>query len=237
MERMRAKHLIPNAVTLANITLGFLSIVASAHGDHERAAWLIFLGALCDMADGRLARLLGATSKFGMELDSLSDAISFGVAPAVLVYFAVLERLGVLGAAIAVAYVLGGVVRLARYNVDTSALSEVTFLGCPIPIAAGYLVSLIMVRHQLPTWWVGAGTLGLAGCMVSTLKIPKFRKGGGLPIAMLLLGLALFIVFLLKPSALTWHVWNAWNWVMIAANYVLLARRGHLTAVPLRRAA
>src|SRR5579859_3821295 len=105
---VQAKHLVPNAVTVANIVFGFLGIVAAADHQFERACVLLFIGALCDLADGRLARLLNATSKFGMELDSLSDAISFGIAPAVLVYFAVLERLGALGAAIAVAYVLGG---------------------------------------------------------------------------------------------------------------------------------
>jgi CDP-diacylglycerol--serine O-phosphatidyltransferase len=238
MEPMRAKHLVPNAVTLANIVCGLLTIIAAAEGRYERAAWLIFIGALCDMADGRLARLLDATSKFGMELDSLSDAISFGVAPAVLVYFAVLRPLGAAGLAVAVGYVLCGVLRLARYNVETSPLAALTFLGCPIPIAAGYMISFVLVRAQLSAFSVALGTVFLAGCMVSTLKIPKFRKGGGLPIAMLLIGLALFVVFLRAPGALTWHLWNGWNWVMIAANYLLLARRGQLKAVaPLRRAA
>ena len=235
---MRAKHLVPNVVTLANITCGFLAVVAAARGQFERSAWFIFAGALCDMADGRLARLLDASSKFGMELDSLSDAISFGIAPAVLIYLAVLEPLGAVGAAIAVAYVLCGVLRLARFNLDTGALGSVTFQGCPIPIAAGYILSFIMVRHQLSAYTVAAGTLGLAGFMVSTLRIPKFRKGSGLPVGMLLLGLGLFIVFLLRPSALTWHLWNGWNWVMIGANYVVLARRRQLAAVdPLRHAA
>jgi hypothetical protein len=64
--------------------------------------------------------------------------------------------------------------------------------------------------------------------MVSTVKVPKFRKGSGLPFVMLLGGMAAFIAFLARPGAITWHVWNGWNFVMVIANYVVLARRGHL---------
>jgi len=225
---VQAKHVVPNAVTLANIAFGFLAIISAAEGQFERACVLLFLGALCDLMDGRLARALGATSKFGMELDSLSDAVSFGIAPAVLIYLAVLRQLGMVGAATSVAYALCGALRLARYNVSTDKLSEVTFLGAPIPIAAGYIMSFTMIRHSLPLWGVAAGTLWVAGCMVSTLKVPKFRRGGGLPFPMLLVGMATFIAFLARPMALTWHIWNGWNVVMIVANYVYLSRSGHL---------
>jgi CDP-diacylglycerol--serine O-phosphatidyltransferase len=226
-------------VTLANIAFGFLGIVASAEGEFRRASVLLFMGALCDLFDGRLARALDATSKFGMELDSLSDVISFGIAPAVLIYFAVLRPLGALGAAIAVAYVLCGALRLARYNVDAGPLGQVTFLGCPIPIAAGYVLSFVLVRGLLPSWLIAVGTLAAAGCMVSTLKVPKFRKGG-LPVAMMFIGLGTFIAFLAWPSALTWHVWNGWNLVLIVSNYWMLSRRGHLARrqpEPLKEAA
>ena len=224
---VQAKHLVPNAVTLANIAFGFLGIVAAAQGQFERSCVLLFIAALCDLADGRLARVLNATSKFGMELDSLSDVVSFGIAPAVLIYLAVLKQLGALGAAIAIAYALCGALRLARYNVGSGPLGEVTFLGCPIPIAGGYLLSFVMVRHMLPTWLIAVGTAWVAGCMVSTLKVPKFRKGG-LPGAMLYIGMGTFILFLAHASALTWHIWNGWNVVMIVSNYIMLARRGHL---------
>jgi CDP-diacylglycerol--serine O-phosphatidyltransferase len=225
---VRAKHLVPNAVTLANIAFGFFGIIAAAEGHYERSCVLIFIAALCDLADGRLARVLDACSRFGMELDSLSDAISFGIAPALLVYLSVLRPLGALGGAIAVVYALCGALRLARYNVETGELAHVTFAGCPIPVAAGYLVSFVMVRSGLPVWLIALGTVAASLFMVSTLKVPKFRKGD-LPIAMMLFGLAIFIVFLARPSAITWHLWNGWNWVLIVANYVMLWRRGHLT--------
>jgi CDP-diacylglycerol--serine O-phosphatidyltransferase len=232
---VKAKHLIPNGVTLANITLGFLAIVAAARGQFERSVVLLFAAALCDLADGKLARALDATSKFGMELDSLSDMVSFGLAPAVLAYLAVLHKLGDLGLAIAIVYPLCGAIRLARFNSDVSGIGKVTFLGCPIPIAASYLMSMVLVRDGLPVWAIAAGTVVVAGAMVSTLKVPKFRKGEGLPTWTMFVGLASFIVFLARPQALTWHVWNGWNVLLIVANYVQLARRGHLQAAKKER--
>src|SRR5262245_6355348 len=110
---MKLKHVIPNAVTLANIALGFLGIVAAARGQYERAVIFLFCAALCDLADGKLARALNATSKFGMELDSLSDMVSFGLAPAVLVYLSVLQGLGWIGVAAVLIYPLCGAIRLA----------------------------------------------------------------------------------------------------------------------------
>jgi CDP-diacylglycerol---serine O-phosphatidyltransferase len=227
---VKAKHLIPNAVTLTNIALGFLSIIAAARGQFDRAVILLFCAALCDLVDGKLARALDATSKFGMELDSLSDMVSFGIAPAVLVYLAVLAPLGTVGAAIAIAVPLCGAIRLARFNSDVSGIGKVTFLGCPIPIAASYLMSMVLVRDSLNIWTIAAGTLVIAGAMVSTLKVPKFRRGEGLPQWTMFVGLAAFIAFLARPSGLTWHIWNGWNLTLIVANYVQLARKGHLQA-------
>jgi CDP-diacylglycerol--serine O-phosphatidyltransferase len=221
------KHLVPNAVTLTNIAFGFLSVVAAAQGRIEQASLFIFFAALCDMCDGKLARLLNAASKFGMELDSLSDAISFGMAPAFLIYFAALKDLGILGYAVAIFYVLCGVLRLARFNVDCREISKVTFLGCPIPAAAGYVVSFVLVRQGLPVWLLAAGTCAAGVAMISTLKVPKFGKGGP-PGYLLFPGIVFFGGLLLRPSALTWHVWNGWNVVMLATNYVLLHKRGYL---------
>jgi CDP-diacylglycerol--serine O-phosphatidyltransferase len=227
---VKTKHLIPNAVTLANISLGFLGIVAAARGEFGRSVGFLFAAALCDLADGKLARALDACSKFGMELDSLSDMVSFGIAPAVLVYLAVLQPLGAVGAAIAIAFPLCGAIRLARYNSDVSGIGKVTFLGMPIPIAASYLWSMVLVRDGLHVWAIAAGTLIVAGLMVSTVKVPKFRKGEGLPTWTMIVGLVTFVVFLARPSALTWHVWNGWNVLLLVSNYVQLARRGHLAA-------
>ena len=224
---VRAKHLVPNLITLANIVFGFLSVISGAEGHFERACVFLFAAAVCDMLDGKVARLLDATSKFGMELDSLSDALSFGMAPALLVYFAALREVGLIGLGASALYVLCGVLRLARFNVDTKEISKVTFLGLPIPAAGGYVVAFVLVRDSLAAWTIAAGTAVVALCMISTIKVPKFTKGGAPP-AMLYLGLGLYALLLVAPSALTWHVWNGWNMVMLVANYVLLHRRGYL---------
>jgi len=220
---VKPRHLIPNAVTLANIALGFLGIVAAAQGHFQRAILFLFAGALCDLADGRLARALGATSHFGKELDSLSDMVSFGVAPAVLAYLAVLAPLGVAGLAIALVFPLAGAVRLARYNIDTSEGSDQTFQGLPIPIAASYIWSFVIMRGAMSGWAMAGGVLLVAALMVSTVKIPKFRRGG-LPVWLMFLGLGAFIAFLARPSSLTWHLWNGFNVVMVALNYLMLRK-------------
>jgi len=228
---VKPKHLVPNFFTLANIAFGFFSMLAASQGRYERAVLCLFGAAVCDLLDGKLARMLDASTKFGMELDSLSDAISFGLAPGLLVYLAVLQPLGVVGAMISIAYVLTAVVRLARYNVDTATIGNVTFQGVPTPIAAGYMMSFVMVRDALPMLLVAAGTIALAVSMVSTLKIPKFREGG-LPGSMLVFGICTFIFFLWRPGALSWHIWNGWNVVNVIANYILLSRKGYLGGTP-----
>jgi CDP-diacylglycerol---serine O-phosphatidyltransferase len=225
----RWKLFLPNAVTLANITCGFVGILTAAEGRFERAVIWLFAGAMCDLIDGRLARLLRATSTFGKELDSLSDMVSFGVAPAVLVYMAALSQLGAVGLALAALLPLAGAIRLARYNIDTKDLAQVTFEGLPIPIAASYVWSFVMVRAELPAWVIGAGVMLTAALMVSTLKIPKFRRGG-LPVPLMFVGLCAFIGFLAHPTALTWHLWNGFNILTVGLNYMLLSRRGLLLA-------
>jgi CDP-diacylglycerol--serine O-phosphatidyltransferase len=234
---VKAKHLVPNLFTLANISCGFFSMLFAAEGLYRRAVVMLFFAALCDLLDGKLARMLDASTEFGMQLDSLSDAVSFGIAPSILVYFAVLKpavaaygdtTLGALVAgAVCLGYTLTAVVRLARYNVESGELAEVTFEGMPTPIAAGYMMSFVLVRESLPVWAIAAGVVLIAVLMVSKLKIPKFRPGG-LPFWMIVFGIFTFTAFMLRPTALTWHVWNGWNLFMVGANYVSLSRKGYL---------
>ncbi|MFI5297174.1 MAG: CDP-diacylglycerol--serine O-phosphatidyltransferase [Polyangiales bacterium] len=221
---MKFKQCLPSLVTLGNIAFGFLGILAAADGHFQRACVLLFCGALCDLFDGRLARLLRATTQFGAELDSLSDMVTFGLAPAVLVYFAVLRPLGAVGVAAVVAFALAAAVRLARYNVDESPLADLTFHGVPTPIAAGYLLSCVLVREQISKWTVLTIVVGISLTMLSTLKVPKFRKGN-LPGLLLYPVIAAFVGLLVHPSALTWHLWNGWNLALVAMNYAFLARR------------
>jgi CDP-diacylglycerol--serine O-phosphatidyltransferase len=226
---MQLKHIVPNAFTLGNMTFGLLAIVAATEGRFERAVIFLFLAVVCDTFDGRIARLLNATSKFGAELDSLSDAISFGVAPAVLVYLAILHPLGWLGQAASASYLICATIRLARFNVEAGPLAKVTFQGVPTPAAAGYMMTFVLLKGQATPLVVAAGVVATALFMVSTMKVPKLGKAA-MPGWLIIVEGALFLVFLYRPSMLTWHIWNGWNWLLVAINYFRLHKQGLLRA-------
>lgn len=108
---------IPSIITLTNLLLGIVSLIYTMKQDFRMSAYMILLAMILDGMDGKIARRLDASSAFGKELDSLSDLVSFGVAPAILVYASNLENLGFMGLIIALAFALCGAIRLARFNV------------------------------------------------------------------------------------------------------------------------
>lgn len=173
----------PTLFTLTSVFLGILSIISSAEGKFPLAALSIVFSILFDSMDGRVARLTRTQSKFGVQIDSLADVVSFGVAPAILVYlFLLKDRLVVgqtdIGVAVAFLYVAAGAIRLARYNVEAgTARSPRLFSGLPIPGAAGTLAGLVLGLSReglVPSPWLGAGCLFvLALLMVTTLPYPK----------------------------------------------------------------
>lgn len=183
----RRRFLVPNAVTVANLFCGFLSIVYSTSGRYEKAALAIGFAILLDGLDGRVARRLNATSRFGLEFDSLADVISFGLAPAILMYnwcFRILaDEFGVL---ITFIYTLATASRLARFNVTDP--SEKKFTGLPSPGAAGLMGALVNFSPTLEPSQVGtmigaALTLTISFLMVSqipymSVKHLKMRKVG-----------------------------------------------------------
>ncbi len=151
----KAMFVLPNLFTISSVFCGFYAIVL-ASGDPEpeqlyRATVAIFFGAFFDMADGRVARLTRTQSDFGLQLDSLADMVTFGVAPAVLVYKWGLSDLGSLGAFVAFCYVACAAMRLARFNVIASrggGGASAFFTGLPTPLAAAVLVSLVMFHQR-----------------------------------------------------------------------------------------
>ena len=147
--RLKGIYLLPSMVTAVNISSGFVSIIFSIKGDFNYAAWAIIVSMVMDMLDGRIARLANATSRFGVEFDSLADLVSFGVAPALMMYQMILHTMNNHGIAIALFYVLAGALRLARFNVKSSeGESSKDFVGLPIPAAAGILASFVL-SYQL----------------------------------------------------------------------------------------
>lgn len=130
----RGVIIVPSALTLANLFLGIWAIVAAARGQFTTAAWLIVLAGVADMVDGRVARITQTGSRFGAELDSLVDAISFGVAPAIVIYHIYLID-GSWGWIASFFYVAAAVVRLARFNIEQAGEAKVAFHGLPSPSA------------------------------------------------------------------------------------------------------
>jgi CDP-diacylglycerol--serine O-phosphatidyltransferase len=151
--RVRSKgiYLFPNMITTAALLCGFYSIVASTGGQFEKAIYAIFLAALLDGLDGRVARAMNAQSAFGEQFDSLSDMLSFGVAPANLVYSWILYTLGRIGLACAFIYTACAAFRLARFNVQIAVVDKRYFIGLASPLAALVLASGIWVGIDNPT--------------------------------------------------------------------------------------
>ena len=130
------KKYVPGLFTVLNLFCGMLSIVQSMEGQFFAAAWFIILAVLCDGMDGKLARLTHTETRFGFELDSLCDVVSFGVAPAILCYRWVFQDLRVFGFFIVFFYLMAGVYRLTRFNVIQNGDRTHGYLGLPIPVAA-----------------------------------------------------------------------------------------------------
>lgn len=181
---------VPSFFTLMNLFSGFLSIISVAKGDLVLGAWLIAIAGLFDVFDGLMARLANATSDFGIELDSLSDMVSFGVAPGFLIYQFSLHEMGNLGILISAIPPLCGAVRLARFNVNARLTpSHDYFIGLPIPAQAIILGAFFLTfRNHLDFFknfenGINAVIIPvviiLSFLMVSTIpfdKIPRFDR-------------------------------------------------------------
>ena len=145
----RGVYLIPSLFTVGNLVFGFFSLLFSFKGEYSKAAWAILAATAFDIADGWIARFTKSSSHFGMEFDSLADFISFGVAPAFLIYQTLLVNYGKLGIIIALLFVIAGAIRLARYNTKVEKMGIAYFQGLPIPVAGCILASLVIAYYML----------------------------------------------------------------------------------------
>ena len=195
--------ILPSALTLANLFAGLWAIVAASRGQFELAAWLIVCAAAADMLDGRVARATATGSQFGEELDSLVDAISFGVAPALIVYHLFLTE-GIWSWTASFIYVASAVVRLARFNIEQAGHAKVAFHGLPSPTAGMTLATFYPFSRTeffqtylepLTNWNIAVTVLMivLGGLMMSHILypvVPKFglRSAKGLITLALMLG-------------------------------------------------
>lgn len=195
---------IPNMITSGNLLCGMLSLILTMKGQYFPAAWLVAFAVFFDFMDGKVARMLGVSSAFGVEFDSLGDVVSFGVAPAILVYSTTLSSVpGVGGALVAVFFTLCGALRLARFNV---VHVPGPFQGLPIPAGGLFLASWAIAGISLPPA-IMAAMVALAGAlMISTVSysnLKGLKRGGVDRKRMLFLKvLVATVVFLLKEKAL-----------------------------------
>ncbi len=208
---------LPNLITMGSVFCGFNAIRLVARdtptdNDVFRAAVLLMFAMLFDLMDGRVARLTKTQSAFGLQLDSLADVISFGVAPALLLYKWVLYRENTLGILVGFIYVACAAIRLARFNVISSTPTGAPvkpgkyIMGLPSPPATGILVSLIVANHSMGgvlsgeryTWLLFGVTLALGLLMISSVRFRSFKD------VHLNTGSVLFVLFVLGSSAFVW---------------------------------
>lgn len=207
---------LPSSITMASIFCGFSSVVMSinaAGATPERyflwAAGLLVLAGIFDGLDGRVARATNTATEFGVQLDSLADVVSFGMAPAILAYRYGFFLLGIhdshlraVGWAACFVFTACGALRLARFNVQVGAVDGRFFVGLPIPAGAACVASVIIWRPTPPAtaamaYWFAAELLLLGLLMVSTIRFPSFKKRSTNPRAAMFTSLGIVLIFAL----------------------------------------
>jgi CDP-diacylglycerol--serine O-phosphatidyltransferase len=209
----RGIYLLPNAFTTAALFGGFYAIVMAMNQRFEHACWAVFIAMVLDSLDGRIARLTNTQSEFGAQYDSLSDMVSFGAAPALVVYEWSLRGLGKLGWIAAFVYCAGAALRLARFNTNIEVVDKRYFQGLPSPAAAALVVGFILMMTDLEVsgmqmpWisWVIAVFAGLT--MVTNVpfysfKDVNFRKS--VPFIVVFLIALVFALVSIDPPKVLW---------------------------------
>ncbi len=214
--RRKGIYILPNAITLAALFSGFYAIVMAMNGRFDMACVGIFVAAVLDSLDGRVARMTNSQSTFGEQMDSLCDMVSFGAAPALIVYEWALKDMGKLGWIPAFVYIAGAALRLARFNTNIGVVDKRFFQGLPSPAAAALVIGLIYVVDdygyktvsQTPELlWVAFGVTLYAGLsMVTNAPFYSFKVVGGrrsVPfVVMVVIALGIALVALHPPRAL-----------------------------------
>lgn len=203
-------YVLPNLMTTGNLFFGFFAIIQALKSNFLYGAYAIVAAAVFDLLDGRLARLTRSTSKFGAEYDSLCDLVSFGVAPAIMLYQWALNPFGRLGWIACFLFATCGALRLARFNVQAGIVEKNYFQGLPIPMAAGIVASSILAVQDLEM--EASGNIGLlvmtillALVMVSNFRYRSFKDldlKERLPFRYLLLGVGVIVVVALRPEVM-----------------------------------
>jgi CDP-diacylglycerol--serine O-phosphatidyltransferase len=228
-------YVLPNSLTLCGMFCGFFAILAVFKGNYFQAAWAILIANIFDGMDGWVARMTNSTTKFGVELDSLSDLIAFGVAPAILIYSWGLQDFGRFGIGTAFLYVICGALRLARYNVQMVSTESKAFTGLPIPAAGTVIASLVLFHHEVWASTIDKNYLViflpflLAVLMVTTLRFHslkeidfKKRKPFWLLVA---IGTALVLIIMYPEIVIFLFAITYVIWGIIEGTYIIHKKR------------
>ncbi len=208
-KRSRGIYLLPNLFTTAALFSGFYAITSAISGNFETAGMLIFISLVLDGLDGRVARLTNTQSDFGAEYDSMADMISFGAAPAVIMYLWSLESLGQAGLIAAFIHLAGGALRLARFNTQLGTEDKSYFQGLPSPAAAAILAGFVWVSEKYDyglhewTWFIAILTIATGLLMVSNFRYYSFKDinlRGKVPFVVMI-GIMLGVAVLLSNPA------------------------------------
>lgn len=204
----RGIYLLPNLFTTAALFAGFYAIVAAMGGRFEAAAVAIFIAMVLDGLDGRVARMTNTQSAFGAEYDSLSDMISFGLAPALVMYEWSLHSMGKIGWLAAFIYTAGAALRLARFNTQLEVADKRFFQGLPSPAAAAVVTGLVWVGYDYEVagsalaWLTCAVTISIGVLMVSNVRFYSFKEldlKGRVPFMAMLVVILVFVLVSLDP--------------------------------------
>ncbi|HAY21102.1 MAG TPA: CDP-diacylglycerol--serine O-phosphatidyltransferase [Desulfobacterales bacterium] len=202
-------YILPNFFTTCSLFCAFYSIIASFNGDFTKAAWAILISAVFDWLDGKIARISNSMSQFGVEYDSLSDLIAFGVSPGILIYSWALTPFGRVGWLAAFLYVACTALRLARFNVNSPNVETRYFQGLPCPGAGALIATTIIIAYH--TGWVDTSrhitilllTFFLSFMMVSKIRYHSLKKlevTGTIPFQILVITLCVIILIAAEPQ-------------------------------------
>lgn len=214
----RTVYILPSLFTVGNIFCGFYAIVSTMHGNYDQAAQAIGIAIVLDMLDGRIARLTNSATDFGLQLDSLADVISFGIAPSILALVWGLSSLDErLGWTAAFTFTICGAMRLARFNVQARDLKQ--FVGLPIPAGGGSIAAIvhffvIPLSSRIGATIFVATVFMLAFLMVSTVRYSSLKSLTlGRKSHLTILLIALFVALV--------YNYSQWTLLILAATYVL----------------
>lgn len=206
--RRRGIYLLPNLLTTLALFFGFYAIVAAFKGHFGQACLTVYIAMIFDSLDGRVARMTNTASPFGAEYDSLSDMVTFGIAPALIAYFWGLSQLGKIGWLVAFVYAVATALRLARFNIQVGRVSKSYFQGLPCPIAAAVVAGMIWTADSVGilgtqvTIFTAFVTVFMALMMVSSVPYYSFKEinfKGPVSFVILLIAVLICVAIAINP--------------------------------------